>query len=504
MTMKWRMALSAARDNRWWLLACAATTMSCELVNGLSDKEFAEPSTSSGPSSSSSSSAGGSGGGGGVGGGGPASWAFSFGSDDNDNAPTIDVDAAGNVVVAGYTEGQVVFPDRTVGGAGGKDVLVVKRAADGSHLWAMSAGGNEDDLVMSVAVDTNGDAIVAIRSASSSIDVGCGAESTTISEANFVLAKLAGSDGACVWSRAVGLGAPFKTSVAIGDNDEIFVVGAMEGELDFGDSNLLPLPAMNTSLFVAKLTSEGAHQWSRAFGGDALSSGRIVEVAQRDGVEVVVAGTTYASVIDFGGGPLAGGPERNMVVLALDANGEWVWSKRYANGDTLARADIAIDADGEVFVGVETMGDVDFDGTIVESAGASDLAIVKLSIAGEQRWVRHFGGPENDIIRGLAVDSQGRVVLGGSMQATVSFGGDALSSVADWSLFVAKLEGDTGAHISSGLIEGTSWTYGDDIAIGPEDAVLFCGQFVGSARPSGEYLESQGGVDVVVGSIPSE
>jgi hypothetical protein len=70
-------------------------------------------------------------------------------------------------------------------------------------------------------------------------------------------------------------------------------------------------------------------------------------------------------------------------------------------------------------------------------------------------WSRRFGGAGRDVARGVAVDTNGDVLLVSDFTGSVDFGGGALQSEGDEDIFVAMFDG-LGDHLWS-LRSGGSW-----------------------------------------------
>jgi hypothetical protein len=79
---------------------------------------------------------------------GTLAWARQFGTTSDDEARGVAIDAAGNVVVAGFTEGSLVGV-----GAGGRDAFVRKYDPTGAERWTQQFGTFAADAINALAVD---------------------------------------------------------------------------------------------------------------------------------------------------------------------------------------------------------------------------------------------------------------------------------------------------------------------------------------------------------------
>lgn len=80
-------------------------------------------------------------------------WAKSAGGTNDDYGYSIDLDAYGNIYVAGMFKGLALFGTIPLISNGNADIFAAKLDANGNWLWAKSAGGNADDRCLSINVN---------------------------------------------------------------------------------------------------------------------------------------------------------------------------------------------------------------------------------------------------------------------------------------------------------------------------------------------------------------
>lgn len=83
-------------------------------------------------------------------------WVRQFGSSGSDEIRGVAVDASGNVLVAGQTDG--TLPGSSSAGLG--DAFVAKYSASGTQTWLSQFGSSLDDAANGIAVDSSGNAYV--------------------------------------------------------------------------------------------------------------------------------------------------------------------------------------------------------------------------------------------------------------------------------------------------------------------------------------------------------
>jgi PKD repeat protein len=237
------------------------------------------------------------------------------------------------------------------------------------------------------------------------------------------------------------------------------------------------------SAVVTVVGGEPTSSWLKTAGGAGSDIGHAV-TTDRQG-NVFVAGRFYQRV-DFGTGPLSGAGSADAMVAKYTAAGVPVWSRRLGgNSSTVAEA-VATDGRGDVVVAGWFMGSVDLGAGVVTGPGGLDIFVAKYAGAdGRHLWSRSLGGIRTDAAYGVAADTAGNVVLTGTFQRTVDFGGGPFESrFGGLDVFVAKYAGADGRHLWS----KSFWNYGDDIgygvAVDGRDDVVIAG-FFGSSMDFG-------------------
>jgi len=87
-------------------------------------------------------------------------WANKAGGNDDDVGWSIAIDDAGYSYVTGCFDGTVTFGSTTLTGSGGFDIFVAKMDSNGNWLWAKKAGGNDYDVTYTISIDNTGNSYV--------------------------------------------------------------------------------------------------------------------------------------------------------------------------------------------------------------------------------------------------------------------------------------------------------------------------------------------------------
>ncbi|MDI1478096.1 hypothetical protein [Polyangium sp. y55x31] len=119
-------------------------------------------------------------------------WTKRLGGPNYQEQVLLDVDAAGNVSVAGHFQGSVDLGLGSVPGSSTTtyDIFAAKLDPSGATLWAGHFGDSEEQRLGGVAVDTAGNTILAGALYGGSIDFGGGALNANLTSGDAFLAKL--------------------------------------------------------------------------------------------------------------------------------------------------------------------------------------------------------------------------------------------------------------------------------------------------------------------------
>jgi hypothetical protein len=345
------------------------------------------------------------------------------------------------VYVAGYYDGTLSFGGGalTLASNGLMDAYVVKLDASGTPLWAKSWGDvTEEDRVHGLGVDSTG-ALVVGGEFTGTVDFGLGPVTTLDGNDDAFLVKLS-SAGVTSWVKTYGdNGSEELHGLAIGPSDTILITGEFD-VIDFGVTSLDDVGS--NDVFVAKLTSAGDEVWAKGFGSDEPDIGLGVALSATGDVYVI---GEYQGPIDFGGGALAydgsmGSTEDDLFLVKLaGATGGHLWSRGYGDNKDQLAGGIDVDSTGAVVVIGSFDGTVNFGGGALTATDADDTFVLKLSTTGAHVWSRKYGASSDQDGLGIALDAQDNLLLSGEFAGQIDFGCGSMASAGSDDVFVAKL-----------------------------------------------------------------
>ena len=310
--------------------------------------------------------------------------------------------------------GEVLPARESCADAGDEDCDGVDACA-GAYPWSRSFGGVEWDHGRRVVIDPAGSVIVMINaSGKGTIDFG-GGPRAGLGGRDVSLVKFA-PDGAHLWSKrfAVGVADPYiGMDIAVDADGRIALTGTFPGAVDFGGGPLVSQSKQDG--FLAVFAPDGAHLWSLA-----VRTGWSVEpqsVGFDPAGDVILTGR-FSSWVDLGGGAMFGAGGDDIFLARHDAAGQHQWSRSFGDVKMQTSHGVVIDAAGDIHIGGNFQGTLDFGGGPLVSAGDLDLFLAKFDAQGDVLWSERFGGPGEDRMFTLAVGGDGRLGFGGE-----SFGG---------------------------------------------------------------------------------
>jgi hypothetical protein len=302
--------------------------------------------------------------------------------------------------------------------------------------------------------------------------------------------------GTHLWSKRFGENSSQKgTSVATDSAGNILLTGSFDSTVDFGGGALTS--AGGSDLFITKLDPAGAHLWSKRFGDTDSQVGRSITT---DSAGNVLLTGYFGGTVDFGGGALTSAGGSDLFIAKFDPVGAHLWSKRFGDAGSQVGSSITTDSADNVLLTGYFTGTVDFGGGALTSAGDYDLFVTKLDPAGAHLWSKRFGDAGYQEGSSITTDSSSNVLLTGSFDDTVDFGGGALTSAGGDDLLVAKLD-PAGAHLWSKRFGDTNDQHGSSISIDSAGNVLLTGHFLGTVDFGGGALTGAGLYDLFVAKL---
>lgn len=296
---------------------------------------------------------------------------------------TVALSPDGDLIVTGVFAGQLDLGGGPMDAKADRAMFAAKLHGDGSHVWSRAFPANGNPGPVWTAVDRDGN-IHLTGMFTGTLDLGDGLLTSLNggpdgSGADMYLAKL-GPDGHTIYGRMFG-GTDFDgyaNRLAVTDDGRAVVAGMYWGSVDFGNGLLVAGQAVEpkAGLFLAAFDGAGKALWSERFGDGGIN---IPLAVAASGTDVVVAGMSYMTTLDLGGGPLAAPDGYAGFVGRFDASGEHLASAVFeaSAGGFLQPTGLSAEK-GHLLLGGTFSGATDLGTGPLAPEGLADMVVARL------------------------------------------------------------------------------------------------------------------------------
>jgi hypothetical protein len=270
------------------------------------------------------------------------------------------------------------------------------------------------------------------------------------------------------------------------------IAGIYRGAADVGGEPFGP--SVNFNSYVARYDRSGAHVWSIPLESPNLAFVRGCTV---NGSAYTAAAGSFDPSMLVGGQELTTAGAGDVFYLRLDQDGGIATFVRFGGAGNDTGMGALFDGLGGVYLVGVTDGAIDFGGGIAaESRGGLDLFVVHLSEQGVPMWAMTAGGPDamSELVYS-AVAPDGDLVLSGAFQGTMTFPElDPLESQGATDIFLARIS-PTGAARWAKRFGGLGNDSSRAVAVGSTGQIGLTGEFAGTASFGGLDHTSRGFID---------
>jgi hypothetical protein len=373
------------------------------------------------------------------------------------------LDAAGNVVVAGYyANGSLTLGGSTLPApatANAANGVVAKLGPAGNVLWAQPlAQPNASTSATAVAVDASGVVYAATSSHTASLRQGLGLRTFSAAGVPGLGADFPGMSGDATTS-PLGVYGAIDELVVNPRTGQLGAMGVFHGTLTLRAAGPLgpelgftSPPEPRTGAYVMGLDATGAPQWAQELTSTGFTqNGRTGSFLNRLS-SITPAGSGFAVAGSYlGAGTLAGvvllgspaSDNTTGVVGRFDGQGQLLWSQTVSGdgnpGSGALASGVATDGAGQLHVAGSFFGQLAASGGGFISAGGLDLLLMRYSDQGQLLGSQRDGSYGSERPSALALDPTGQPRVVGTIQGTCSFGGVGIASGSQANGFVARV-----------------------------------------------------------------
>jgi len=256
-------------------------------------------------------------------------WAIQLGVTGNTIPSAMRVDMVGDLMIAGQFDESVNLGGSDLVSSGKRDLFMAKIAGmTGKFAWGKSFGAAGEEVPQALAIDGLGNATLT-GTFNETFDFGQAPLTDTNPVGwDVFIVHLDGVTGTPTWSDsyAVDAGAAIPTAVSHDSDGNIAMSGKLSGTVTW--ASVPVTTAGGADIFVVKLDPSGSYVWDRRYGSAAEESGRGATFTQDGSVLIVADGVGSVS---FGGEALLGNGKNGVFVAALSGEGDHLWSRLYNN-----------------------------------------------------------------------------------------------------------------------------------------------------------------------------
>ncbi|MCP4136009.1 MAG: hypothetical protein GY754_33880 [bacterium] len=254
-------------------------------------------------------------------------WTRQLGSTAVDIAHDVVIDSAGNVYIAGYTNGGLDGNTAT----GGHDAFLVKYTSSGEKKWTKQFGTTGDDVAHSVAVNSSDTVFVTGYTGGNLYGSYTGANGD-------IFLAMVSSDGISEY-RQWGTGeADIGSGLAVDSKDNVYISGHSGGNLN-GETVV-----GSSDTFLMKFNVNQVLEWTSMLGSTSSETVKSLIIDSND--NILLGGYT--------GNSLSGTDD--AFILKYDSESNVLLTEQFGSTENDYCYDIALDSSGTVYVTGYTNG----------------------------------------------------------------------------------------------------------------------------------------------------
>jgi hypothetical protein len=314
-------------------------------------------------------------------------WSRSYPSATWEFPTNIVVDQQGNIYTSGYENDVWNYS------------TLKKWDANGNPIWSQRYSPGQQEWTSDLAIDGSGN--VYVTGHTSSIYAG---SNTELKDAYIM--KFA-SNGNRLWENYIRTpSSDVGRSVVTDAAGNVYIAGITEGSLSGANKG-------SSDVFLAKYNSQGVQQWIKQFGSsqlDGKTDNEFTGTLERNvALDIDSAGNLYLAGRTEGAFASANAGGSDAFLIKLNQAGNELWKRQFgATGNEYVTA-LKVDPQGNVYI--TGAADASINGT--NYTGGQDSFVAKYNGQGTQLWIKQLGTSQDDVVRDLAIDGAGNLILTG-------------------------------------------------------------------------------------------
>ncbi len=304
-------------------------------------------------------------------------WAKNFGDNMIEESNGITCDGNNIYVTGQFQSNTINFGTGTLTCNGGGDVFTAKYDNNGNELWAKGFGDTGLDIGNGITVTPTNDIFVTGSFKSANLTFSTYTLTNQGGSDYFILRYDAlGNE---IWAKSAGGNFDdVGISVKQGYFGELFTSGYFKStNITFGAATYTSASTAGADIFLVNYNSAGNETWSRAYGGnfDDIPYGIVPDFAGN----VFIGGHIHSSSITIGAYSLTCAGVGDAFLAELNAAGSVIWAQNYGGLSDEGINGMAGDPGANILVtGFYNSSSISFSATTLNNNGNSDLFVTKL------------------------------------------------------------------------------------------------------------------------------
>ncbi|MBI4704373.1 MAG: hypothetical protein HY744_24985 [Deltaproteobacteria bacterium] len=162
-----------------------------------------------------------------------------------------------------------------------------------------------------------------------------------------------------------------------------------------------------------------------------------------------------------------------------------LWSKEFGGSGNDHVQAVAVDKDGSIILAGSFEDKINFGGGPLQAGKVPYIFIAKLDKDGNHVWSKAFGSDAGQNVADIALAASGNVILAGSFRGEISFGSYKLSNsqvIEQDDVFVAKIDSQGTVQWAHGVGDGAKSQVATGVAVDKDGSIAVVGTFKGVAN----------------------
>ncbi|MDX2445194.1 MAG: T9SS type A sorting domain-containing protein [Bacteroidales bacterium] len=247
-----------------------------------------------------------------------------------------------------------------------------------------------------------------------------------------------------------------------------------------------------SDMFVAKYNSEGVCQWATSGGGSIYDSGEFVEIANNG--DVIVSGS-FNDQATFDTITVSSTEYADVFIARYSSDGAVQEVVSAGGPGNEAIQCMAIDSSSNIYIAGWYMDNITIGSEKHYSSGVYDIFIAKYKPGSDFIWSKSYGGSGIDIAETMNINAENDIYITGTFEQSVDFGLSTFNSEGFEDGFLSRFD-------TSGSLEwvyqigGTGSLDTRDCAVDMNENLYVAGVFIDELNIGGTSFTPTGGNDL--------